>query len=70
MRGAQVKIVPSPGTNDDTRKRLLGAATDVFAEHGYHGGTVREICRVAKVNLALVNYHFGDKMALYTEVLR
>jgi len=55
---------------DETRARLLEAASAVFADHGYHGATVREICGRANVNLALVNYHFGDKLELYTEVLR
>lgn len=55
---------------DDTRSRLLKAAVRVFAERGYEGATVREICRAAGVNIALVNYHFGDKLELYIEVIR
>ncbi len=54
---------------DDTRQRLLTAATEVFAEKGYEASTIREICGRANANVALVNYHFGDKMELYSEVL-
>jgi len=55
---------------DDTRTRLLHAAAEVFAEHGYESATIRQICTRASANVALVNYHFGDKLELYTEVLR
>ncbi len=55
---------------DGTRHKLLDAAGQVFADFGYHGATVREICARAGVNVALINYHFGDKLELYTEVLR
>src|ERR1700733_7975250 len=55
---------------DNTRARLLDAAGQVFAETGYQAATVRQICAQAGVNIALVNYHFGDKLELYTEVLR
>ncbi len=54
---------------DDTRQRLLQAATEIFAEKGYEASTIREICSKANANVALVNYHFGDKMELYSEVL-
>ena len=53
-----------------TRDKLLDAAGQVFAERGYRAATIREICRRAGANVASVNYTFGDKMGLYTEVLR
>jgi AcrR family transcriptional regulator len=56
--------------SDGTREKLLEAAAEVFAETGYYGATVRQICARAGTNIALVNYHFGDKMGLYTEVLQ
>jgi AcrR family transcriptional regulator len=56
--------------SDGTREKLLEAAAEVFAETGYYGATVRQICARAGANIALVNYHFGDKMGLYTEVLQ
>ena len=55
---------------DQTRQRLLAAASELFAAQGYHGTTVREIAQRAGVNLAAGNYHFGSKRELYLEVLR
>ena len=53
-----------------TRKSLLAAASEVFAEKGYHDATIAEICGRAKANVAAVNYHFGDKKNLYIEAWR
>jgi TetR/AcrR family transcriptional regulator, regulator of cefoperazone and chloramphenicol sensitivity len=52
-----------------TRERVLAAAIDLFAEHGFEGVTVREICQRASANIAAVNYHFRDKLGLYLAVL-
>ena len=54
----------------NTRTRLLSAAGPVFAERGFAGATVREICAAAEVNIASVGYHFRDKMGLYREVIQ
>ncbi len=64
----QTRSAPG-GAHDATRRALLDAGADVFAEVGFHHATVRDICRRAGANVAAVNYHFGDKETLYAEVL-
>ncbi len=55
---------------DDTATRILQAAGQIFADKGFQAATIREICALAEVNLASVNYHFRDKETLYTETLQ
>jgi AcrR family transcriptional regulator len=55
--------------SEQTRARLIEAAREVFSQHGFQGATVREICRRADANGAAVNYHFGSKEGLLTEML-
>lgn len=54
----------------ETRTRLLSAASEIFAEKGYRDATIAAICKKAKVNIAAVNYHFGDKKSLYIKTWR
>ena len=64
---------PPSGTEvapDTTRQALIEAATTVFAEHGFSGGSVRLITRAAGANQAAITYHFGGKDELYRTVLR
>jgi AcrR family transcriptional regulator len=55
---------------DGTKDRLLAAASELFAERGFHRTTVRDIAARARVNVAAGNYHYGSKRALYLAVLR
>lgn len=54
----------------DTRRRILDAACRLFAEKGYRGATVAQICRAAQANIAAVNYHYGGKERLYQQSWR
>jgi TetR/AcrR family transcriptional regulator, regulator of cefoperazone and chloramphenicol sensitivity len=56
--------------DQETRDRLLTAATRLFAEQGFGKVTVRDICQRANANVAAVNYHFGGKVGLYREVMQ
>lgn len=67
--GTKRMTAPAP-PHGATRETLLEAAAEVFAQRGFASATVREICQRAGANIAAVNYHFGDKKALYTEVLK
>ncbi|MEV0650454.1 TetR family transcriptional regulator [Phytomonospora sp. NPDC050363] len=48
-----------------TRAKLLDAAFDEFAAHGYAGARVQDIATRAGVNKQLITYYFGGKSGLY-----
>jgi len=52
-----------------TRERVLAVACELFAEAGFHGTHLREICKRAGTNLAGVCYHFHSKEGLYQAVV-
>jgi TetR/AcrR family transcriptional regulator len=55
---------------EGARFALLNAAEEVFAENGFDGARVDEIARRAGYNKSLLFQYFGDKLALYSEVIR
>lgn len=53
-----------------TRKKLLTAGVNVFAQKGFRDATVREICKQAgAANINSISYYFGSKEMLYREIL-
>jgi AcrR family transcriptional regulator len=52
-----------------TRSAVLAAAADAFSRRGFDGVVVDDIARAARVNKAMIYYHFADKLALYRYVV-
>src|SRR5437773_1036650 len=51
-----------------TRSRILDVAEELFGERGLDRVSIRNITRIARVNLAAINYHFGSKEDLIAAV--
>ncbi|MFC4526657.1 TetR family transcriptional regulator [Dyella halodurans] len=62
--------MPASSAALPTKERILGAAEELFAQHGFEGASLRQLTAAAGVNLAAVNYHFGSKDRLIEEVFR
>ncbi len=63
-----VAIEPTQRNSALTRTRILEAAEQGFADHGFDGVSVRQIAMRADVPVALINYHFGGKEGLYRAI--
>jgi AcrR family transcriptional regulator len=64
------KTVKRPDEEQRTRERILSTAERLFAERGFNGVSVRELAGAARVNIALIGYHFSSKEGLLSEVYR
>jgi TetR/AcrR family transcriptional regulator, regulator of cefoperazone and chloramphenicol sensitivity len=63
-------VSETKGITSAAPTRLLQAARRLFAERGLAATSIRDLAQEAGVNVAAVNYHFGDKEQLYLEALR
>src|SRR5690242_6664520 len=54
---------------EDTRRRILETALDIFAAEGYEGASTRLLAERAGVNLPAIQYYFGSKEGLYRAVV-
>jgi AcrR family transcriptional regulator len=52
-------------SSEERRSAIIRDVKLVFAEHGFHGTTTRELARAAKVSEALLFKHFPNKEALF-----
>lgn len=56
---------PRDHDSDDTRRMLLEAALDAFAEHGFDGVSTRDLAQRAEVSATTLFHHFATKDDLY-----
>jgi AcrR family transcriptional regulator len=56
--------------SEDVQNRILDAAEKLFCEKGFDRTSVRELTAEAGCNLAAINYYFGGKEKLYSEMFR
>ncbi len=50
--------------SDETRRRILEAALDLFRERGFEATTMRDIARACEIALGATYYHFASKEAI------
>jgi AcrR family transcriptional regulator len=55
---------------ETSRHRLFEAAASEFAAKGFAGASVDRIAAAARLNKAMIYYHFKSKAHLYREILR
>lgn len=59
----------APGSDSDSRARILDAAQQLFAESGYDATSISRVAVAAGVSKANVFHHFNSKQELYLAVL-
>lgn len=57
-------------SSEASHAAIFAAAAEEFSERGFEAGGVDRIAAKARVNKAMLYYHFGSKRALYIEILR
>lgn len=52
----------------ETLEQIYDAAEELFAQHGLHGVTLKDVAKQVGVHHTLLNYYFSDKKALFDAV--
>jgi len=53
----------------EAREKIINAAEELFAEHGFDNTSVRQLALKAKVNVAMISYYFGSKEKLFETLI-
>ena len=61
---------PTRPRKGETQERILRAAVELFATHGYQRTSISAIASRAEVSRPAVFWHFGDKESLFREAFR
>ncbi|HIU85882.1 TPA: TetR/AcrR family transcriptional regulator [Candidatus Spyradomonas excrementavium] len=55
--------------SENSKEKILAAATKLFAQKGFDGVSIREICKEAEVNICMISYYWGGKKELYQGII-
>ena len=55
--------------DENSKDKILKSAAKLFAQKGFDGVSIREICKDADVNICMVSYYFGGKQELYQGII-
>ena len=55
--------------SENSKEKILAAATKLFAQKGFDGVSIREICKEADVNICMISYYWGVKKELYQGII-
>ncbi len=55
--------------DENSKEKILNTAIKLFAQKGYDGTSIREICKSANINICMISYYFGGKQELYQEII-
>ncbi len=64
-----IKISPLTTKFNDKQIHILEVAEALFAEKGFDGTSIRNISKMAKINIAMVSYYFGSKERLLESLI-
>lgn len=55
--------------DENSKEKILNTAIKLFAQKGFDGTSIREICKSANINICMISYYFGGKQELYQEII-
>jgi len=63
-------LIRTQMASEESRNSILKAAINAFSTKGFDGASIRDIAQEAKVNHAIIRYHFGSKDDLWMAVFQ
>jgi AcrR family transcriptional regulator len=61
--------MPSIADFSEKQTQILLVAETLFADKGFEGTSIRNIAKVAKINIAMISYYFGSKERLLESLI-
>lgn len=54
---------------ENSKQRILETAIRLFANNGFDGTSIRQICKEANTNICMISYYWGGKKELYQGII-